>query len=252
MTYSSWRKIYSKKLTNLFNYTIMRRGIIMWNRKEVKEKGKANFKKNYGRSVLVALIYSIFFISTSSISSKTSAEQLQNNLEANPDFVYIFMATMAVLSALICIMTILDIFLLNPLEVGCMRFFLKNQDVEGDFGELGFAYKNNYLNSVLALFLRSIIVAIFFFLLVIPGWILTYSYRMVPFILADDPNVSAIDALKRSRAMMKGHKWNAFVYDLSFIGWFFLSFITLGIVGIFYVNPYKHNADAALYQAIRG
>ena len=207
---------------------------------------------SYGRSVLVALIYSIFFISTSSISSKTSAEQLQNNLETNPDFVYIFMATMAVLSALICIMTILDIFLLNPLEVGCMRFFLKNQDVEGDFGELGFAYKNNYLNSVLALFLRSIIVSIFFFLLVIPGWILTYSYRMVPFILADDPNVSAIDALKRSRAMMKGHKWNAFVYDLSFIGWFFLSFITLGIVGIFYVNPYKHNADAALYQAIRG
>ena len=85
----------------------------MWNRKEVKEKGKANFKKNYGRSVLVALIYSIFFISTSSISSKTSAEQLQNNLETNPDFVYIFMATMAVLSALICIMTILDIFLFS-------------------------------------------------------------------------------------------------------------------------------------------
>ena len=224
----------------------------MWNRKEVKEKGKANIKKNYGKSVLVALIYSIFFISTSTVSSKTSTEQLQSNLESNPDFIYIFMATIAALTALICVLTILDIFLFNPLEVGCVRFFIKNQDETGDFGELGFAYKNNYLNSVLALFLKNIIVSLLFFLLVIPGWIMTYSYRMVPYILAENTDISGIEALRRSRAMMKGHKWSTFVYDLSFIGWFILSGITLGIVGIFYVNPYKRNADAALYQAIRG
>ena len=51
--------------------------------------------------------------------------------------------------------------------------------------------------------------------------------------------------------MMKGHKWNTFVYDLSFIGWFLLSVITVGIVGLFYVNPYKQNADAALYESIK-
>ncbi len=50
---------------------------------------------------------------------------------------------------------------------------------------------------------------------------------------------------------MKGHKWNAFVYDLSFIGWFILSAFTCGLLGVFYVFPYKFNSDAALYQAIK-
>ena len=56
---------------------------------------------------------------------------------------------------------------------------------------------------------------------------------------------------KKSRAMMQGHKWAAFVYELSFIGWAILAGLTLGILGVFYVNPYKQNADAALYESIK-
>ena len=51
--------------------------------------------------------------------------------------------------------------------------------------------------------------------------------------------------------MMEGHKLNSFIYDLSFIGWMLLSACTLGIVGIFYANPYKYASDAELYLAIR-
>ena len=54
-----------------------------------------------------------------------------------------------------------------------------------------------------------------------------------------------------SRAMMKGNKWRAFVLDLSFILWDFLGAITLGIVSMFYVEPYKHLTDAALYEVIK-
>ena len=57
--------------------------------------------------------------------------------------------------------------------------------------------------------------------------------------------------IKRSMEMMKGNKWKAFVFDLSFLGWELLGLLTCGILDFFYVRPYKLNADAALYQAIR-
>jgi uncharacterized membrane protein len=51
--------------------------------------------------------------------------------------------------------------------------------------------------------------------------------------------------------MMDGQKLNAFILDLSFIGWYILSNITLGILGIFYVNPYLNSTHAALFEALR-
>ena len=61
---------------------------------------------------------------------------------------------------------------------------------------------------------------------------------MIPYLLAEYPEMSMEEAFSRSREMMYGEKWNAFVLDLSFIPWFLLSGLTFGIVGIFYVNPY--------------
>ena len=60
------------------------------------------------------------------------------------------------------------------------------------------------------------------------------------------------EALTRSREMMYGHKWNAFVLDLSFIGWNFLSALTFGILGIFYVAPYQYATNAELYAVLCG
>ena len=75
---------------------------------------------------------------------------------------------------------------------------------------------------------------------------------MVPYILADEPDLSPTDTITRSRQMMDGHKWHAFCYDISFIGWFLLTIITCGIVGLFWYGPYKNSSDAALYLALRG
>ena len=70
---------------------------------------------------------------------------------------------------------------------------------------------------------------------------------MIPYILAENPRISRKRAFEISKNMMDGEKWNAFVLDLSFIGWILLSAITCGIVGIFYVNPYREATFAELY-----
>ena len=186
----------------------------MWSRSEVKQKGKSNFKKNYWRAVLVAIIYNLFFVASTTATRSSSGDQDMSELFGSPDAVKIALAILAAASVVLIIIKIIDIFLLNPLEVGCNGFFLSNQDDNATLGELFCAYKNNYGKAVLGIFLRDLLIAIGFALFIIPGVILTYSYRMVPYILAEDPSVSGSDALKQSRMMMKGMGYYSSKYCL--------------------------------------
>ena len=73
---------------------------------------------------------------------------------------------------------------------------------------------------------------------------------MVPYLLAEYPDMSRQEAFARSKEMMYGQKWRAFVLDLSFLGWNILSGITFGIVGLFYGRPYQDATDAELYDVL--
>lgn len=98
-----------------------------------------------------------------------------------------------------------------------------------------------------------ILISIFTFLwsllLIIPGIIKAYSYSMSWFVLADRPDLTANEARKRSMYLMKGHKWRLFCLDFSFIGWYLLSILTLGILS-FWVMPYHLTARAEFYQEL--
>lgn len=80
--------------------------------------------------------------------------------------------------------------------------------------------------------------------------VLSYSYRMVPYLINDYPELSTREAMKVSRDMMRGYKWDLFLLDFSFIGWILLSIISLGIGSIFMV-PYKETACALFYDDLR-
>ena len=77
-----------------------------------------------------------------------------------------------------------------------------------------------------------------------------YAYYLVPYIVAENPDMTARQAITLSRQMMKGHKWECFVFELSFIGWYILGTLTLGLFNIFYTNPYK-TASFTKYYALR-
>lgn len=227
----------------------------MWNRAEVKAKGKEAFKRNYWMSVLVGFVYMVFFASTSAGSAATQktaeGENALTDLLNGPNAEAVIMMILMIIGVSSIISAVVNIFLFNPLEVGCNRFFMVNQYENASLNELGHGFKINYLHVALGILLRDLIVGVGILLCVIPGIIAAYFLRMVPYILAEDENISCIDAMKRSFSMMKGNCIKSFVFDLSFIGWFLLEAVTCGLVGIFYVNPYKFNADAALYQAIK-
>ncbi len=145
---------------------------------------------------------------------------------------------------------LVNAFLFNPLEVGARRFFTQNLHTAAEVKEVAYGYDHGYKNIVKTLLLRDIYLILWFLLFIIPGIIKAYEYRMIPYILADHPEMPAKEAFARSKALMSGQKWRAFVLDLSFFGWDILSLLTLGMLGIFYVGPYHNMTNAALYEAL--
>ena len=87
-------------------------------------------------------------------------------------------------------------------------------------------------------------------LLIIPGIVKSISYSMTFYIMAENPGISATEAIDRSKAMMDGHKMDYFILSLSFIGWYLLVGITFGIAGI-WVMPYVQATQANFYNSIK-
>ena len=86
-------------------------------------------------------------------------------------------------------------------------------------------------------------------LLIIPGIIKSYSYSMAGFIMSENPEISAKEAMEMSMKMMNGNKFRLFCLRLSFVGWFILGILTLGI-GFLWIIPYMNSATAAFYDDV--
>lgn len=163
-------------------------------------------------------------------------------------FLMVFIMMFVVLMAVVIL---LDVFIFNPLEVGCKKYYLRNLNEPAQVGNIGYAFDNNYKNITKTMFFRDLFTVLWTLLFIIPGIVKSYEYQMIPYLLADNPQMTKEQAFEESKRMMQGQKWEAFVLDLSFIGWNILSALTLGILGIFYVQPYMDATHAALYEALR-
>ena len=141
--------------------------------------------------------------------------------------------------------------LLTPFEYGCRKFFRKNLDEPAKLRNIVYVFDSHYKNVVKTAFLRDLFIWLWSLLFIIPGIIKSYEYRLVPYIVSENPNINYKDALAESKKLMQGNKWKSFVLDLSFIGWDILSLMTWGFLDIFFVGPYKASTDAALYETLK-
>lgn len=123
--------------------------------------------------------------------------------------------------------------------------------VDGEKTQLGtlFAYASQWKTMVIANLLMTLYTVLWMLLFIIPGIIAAYRYSMTYYILAENPELSASEAIERSTELMNGNKWRLFCLSFSFIGWNILCTLTFGI-GSFWLNPYKQAATAAFYRDI--
>ena len=196
----------------------------MWDRVEVKKYGKARFKANYWKSVLCAFLISLVSGGTSLISrfnlndsdyeddgGVTFDEETFNdagqaiNSMSDEDMAILGLVAAGVLAVIFIVFAIgflLKIFVFNPLQVGCYGFFKENAggvNADLDIIKTGFT---RYGHTFITLFVRDLFLILWTLLFIVPGIVKAYSYRMVPFILRDNPELKPTEVITRSRQMM--------------------------------------------------
>ena len=136
------------------------------------------------------------------------------------------------------------------LELGHAQFLLKQHDGKNpEFNDL-FSQFDRFGAGFAQQFLRELYTLLWSLLIVIPGIIKSLSYSMTPFIMAEDPSLTASEAISRSKALMDGHKMDLFILHLTFFGWNLLCGLTLNL-GYIALNPYTNAALAAFYRQIQ-
>lgn len=160
-----------------------------------------------------------------------------------------FEALILILASLIGLM--IKIFITNPIYVGESRIYLESANYKKTkLKRFAFPFKRkHYIQCVKTIFLMSFY-KLLWNLTIIGGIVKNYSYKMVSYIIAENPQILPNDAITMSRKMMQGNKFEAFKLDLSFLAWHILQVCTFGIAGI-YVNPYYTSTITELYKELR-
>lgn len=146
-------------------------------------------------------------------------------------------------------------FAISFLLIPMLMFSIQNaslqvaRDKEIKYSMLKYGF-DRLFDSVILNLLRTLFVFLWSLLLVVPGILKSYSYRMAPYLMIDDKNLTPREALKLSTRIMDGHRFELFVLDISFIGWYILWWITAGVFSL-YVLPYRQTSEALFYLNLK-
>ncbi len=250
----------------------------MFSRSDLKSRAKAGLKIYYWHGFVISFL--IFFLNKSlavNSSGGTGGEIVDSSGnvvsggggyitdmldelskvagQLDTRLILFTLGSVAVTVSFIGLMTvILSTFITNLLEVGKAGFYVKSRREQKSAG-IGQAFscftKKTYFPVLKTMFLRELYTALWTLLLVVPGVIKRYEYFMVPYILSEDPTMPTSEVLKLSRELMKDHKWECFILQLSFLGWFLLGSVFCG-VGVTFVYPYYDATMTEFYEGLKG
>jgi uncharacterized membrane protein len=169
-----------------------------------------------------------------------------DDLRVMPEFINSYLQIVAPVAL---VLSIVQLIIGGMIRLGYCRFILKLYD--GEKAELQdlFSQTHRFTDGFCLAFLQALLVFLWTLLFIIPGIVAGYRYAMAPFILYENPGMTASRAIDVSKEMMDGHKLDLFLLDLSFIGWSILAALTLGI-GNLWLSPYSSMAHASFYRML--
>ncbi len=230
----------------------------MFPRAGLKDFAKQRLQYGRGTAIAVTLVAALLGAVGESFSFNVDEEFRIEGLPASwqtwlqevltPE---ILAVAMGVLLTTLAATLLFGIFVSNIVMVGLRGWFLRYQRGEAvPFGELfaGFRFYSAALSTRL---LTDVYTFLWSLLFVIPGIVKGYAYSMADYLIYENPNLSANRAIELSQRITDGYKGDLFVLDLSWIGWNILNALTVGILGIVYLNPYIYTTHAAVYECLR-
>ena len=208
---------------------------------EYKNMALASLKGKWAPAVVAGIVLMAFVYAIMGPYIVTY-ELTMNQIPVNPIFALVALAMYILAMPLVFV----------PLNLG-YTYAANRVYVEGDSRLTGNMFRDGFGRwgrNVWGMFLVGLFTSLWSLLLIVPGIVKSYAYAMTPYILIDNPELSANQAINLSQKMMKGHKLDLFFLHLSFIGWIFISIFTLGI-GSLWLNPYIMTTQAAFYQDLK-
>lgn len=173
----------------------------------------------------------------------------QNKINIPDEMKQTLLAILGVVLVIALIFSVTMFFIGSIISAGYAKFNIDLVNNENPSIVTLFKYFKHWKRLVYTNFLVFIKVFLWMLLFIIPGIIASYRYAMVPYILAENPNLQANEVLDLSSKMMKGNKWRLFCLQLSFIGWGLLALLTLGI-GFIFLTPWQVASQACFYKEI--
>ena len=221
--------------------------------RDFRARARAALKGHWGMAIAVALVAAIlagsnpmFYVTVSSQNSYSV--YLGDYIDLSN---YLNWQMLSLLATVLVVGSLLALVIGGCIEMGQATFnlhLMRGQravfpDLFSQFHRLG--------AGIAMVILRSVFVWLWSLLFVIPGIIATYRYAMMPFLMAEFPDLGALDAMRESKRLMQGNKWRLFCLEMSFLGWAFLCMFTLGI-GMLWLLPYMASARTAFYLEVTG
>lgn len=212
---------------------------------EYRSLARENLKGNYWQSVVVACIAMVsggILVGGSMFNVQLDAEEMR----VLPTVLFQYFTIIATISGIV---GFIGFIIGGCIQLGYARYLLRQHDhASFDLPDM-FSQFDRFKDGFLQRFLRGLYTILWGLLLVIPGIVKNYAYSMTPFIMIENPQMSASEAITASKELMNGHKGELFMLDLSFIGWDILAGLTANI-GCIFLSPYRHAAHAAFYKNI--
>lgn len=220
-------------------------------RQTIKQNAKEALRFRYWPIIGVELIAAALTGSASlGFSFRFSNRESMETMLNNPHFRAV-LATLFAVSIAASIAGILYMILFgNVITVGNAGVRLKAYRKEPFKIVDLFSGLKAYKKNIGTMALYTLFITLGFMCFFVPGIIVALGLYEVPYMLAEDPNISGMEAIRRSWENMKGHKGELFVLHLSFIGWILLTILTFGVLAIFYAGPYMSLAEAGFYRGM--
>ena len=222
--------------------------------KELRAKAWNSLKGKYWRAFLVILVLGL--LASIGTSLETGSQNLTDTLNlVDPSEMDETMELgAAVVGTIATVMAVvgmaISLFVGNAADVGLAHYFILNTDSKPSFADAFYGFKVKYLRNIGTLLLVGIKIVLWSCLLLIPGIIKSVEYSIIPYILADDAEITSKEAFRKAKEMMMGNKWRLCKLYISFFGWFVLCVVTCGL-GTPFLLPYVSAANAEFYAELK-
>lgn len=226
----------------------------MFDRLDFKADAKRVLKLNYWPATLACLI--ILFVYGGGVGAGNSGMvvSFMNQVTELPfeQIIPFMISCILPLLFFVFMVFLLRILVGYNVYVGGMRYFLHSSEIKkGNLNELTYEFNNGRWKNVLrTMAYKDILNFLWYLLFIIPGVAKHYSYAMVPYLLAENPNLNYKRAVEISMKMTEGYRIDMLMLDLSFVGWYILGAVTLGL-GMLFINPYIEATRVQMYYFLR-